>query len=229
MKKRSKRYKKIEKAFKKEALQAKEAISLIKKNSKAGFDETIDVVINLGIDPKKPEQAVRGIVNLPAGSVKKKRVAVFVSDKKKAAMALKKGAVVAGGDDLIKKIKETEKCDFDVAIAEGAMMPKISQIAKILGPKGLMPNPKAGTISEEPLKTLEELQSGKVNFRADESGAVKIPIGKISWDDGKILKNFEALIEAVQKAKPESIKQEFIKKIFISSTMGPSVQVIVNN
>lgn len=227
MRGRSKRYKELEKVFPKEAFLGKEAVYAVKKNSKAKFDETIDVVIRLGIDPKKTEQKVRGILNLPSGATKKKRVAVFVSEKKKAAEALKKGAAIAGGEELIKKIKETEKCDFDVAVAEPRMMPKISQIAKILGPRGLMPNPKTGTISADPLKVLEELQGGKISFSSDESGLIHISIGKVSWEEDKILKNFEAATEAVKKAKPESVKQEFIKKVYISSSMGPSIEVKV--
>lgn len=225
MRKRSKRYQQIEKSFAAKELSAKEAISLIKQNSKAKFDESVDVVINLRIDAKKSDQAVRGNVELPSGSPKKKRIAVFVSDDEKAKKAIKEGAIKAGGDDLIKEIKETGKCDFDIAVAEAIMMPKISKIAKILGPKGLMPNPKAGTISNDPLKTLAELQGGKVSFRTDEDGAIKLSIGKVSWDEEKLIKNLEALIEAANKAKPESVKQDLIKSIFISSTMGPSVRI----
>ncbi len=201
-----------------------EAIDFIKANPSAKFDETIDVHIQFGIDPQKTEQQVRGSAVLPHGGIRKKRIAAFVtsSNVKEAEEA---GADLIGGQDLIEKIKNTNKCDFDVAIAEPGLMKTLTQIAKILGPKGLMPNPKSETITTEVKKTIEEIRKGKINFKSDAGGSLHQSIGKVSWDKEKIRDNFNALLTAVKKDKPRKTKGAFIENVVLASTMGPGLKI----
>jgi len=203
-----------------------EAVKLIKQSSKVKFDASVEVHINLGIDPKKSDQLIRSSVNLPHGSGKTVRVAAFVADDKKDE-AEAAGADLVGSDDLIDKIKETGKCDFDIAVATPAMMKKLAVIARVLGQKGLMPSPKTGTITPDPAAVIKELKQGKMSFKNDTSGNLHIVCGKVSFDDKKLIANIEALLDLIKKIKPESLKGTFIKGVHLSSSMGPSVKVEV--
>ncbi len=203
-----------------------EAIDLVKQTAKTKFDGSVEVHLNLGIDTKKGEQSVRGSVILPHGTGKIKKVAVFATDEKQAKEA---GADVIGSEELIKNIVSTGKIDFDVAIATPEMMKKLAGAAKVLGPRGLMPSPKAGTLVDgDKLKqTVEEIKKGKVAFKNDESGNLHQIIGKISWESQKIKENFNVFLDAVKQAEPAGLKGYFIKSLHLTSTMGPAVKVEV--
>lgn len=222
---RSKKYQKIKKQIDKfKACTLDQAIDFLQTNSSANFDETIEVHIQLGIDPRKTEQQVRGTVVLPQGTVKKKRIAAFVSpvNEKQAKEA---GAYLIGGVGLIEKIKATGKCDFDIAIAEPEMMRNLAQIAKILGPKGLMPNPKSETVTTEIKKVITEIQKGKITFKNDAGGNLHQAVGRISWSKEKVKDNIEAFLTAVKEVKPSKIKGAFIKGFVLASTMCPGIKV----
>lgn len=203
---------------------AADAIALAKKTATTKFVGNVEVHVRLGIDAKKTEQAIRATVTLPHGTGKVKRIVAFVSEGKEKE-ALDAGAAMAGGEDLIKKIKDTEKTDFDIAIAEPAMMAKLAAVAKILGPKGLMPNPKTGTVSADIAKTVKEYAGGKTEFKNDDSGNVHMIIGKTNFPDDQILANYKIFMEALQNSRPAAVKAEFIQGITINSTMGPGVKV----
>jgi large subunit ribosomal protein L1 len=203
-----------------------EAIELAKKTANTKFVGMIEVHIRTGIDAKKTDQAVRGTVSLPNGTGKTKRVAAFVTEaKEKEAKAA--GAVLVGGEELIKQIKESEKTDFDVAVAEPAIMPKLAQIAKILGTRGLMPNPKTGTVSADIAGTIKEISGGKVNFKNDDSGNIHQIIGKSDFDTAKLVENFKAFYNAAAAAKPSTVKKTFIASVTLNATMGPGIRVKV--
>lgn len=201
-----------------------EAIALAKQTSKVKFDASLEAHFKLGIDPKQTEQKVRAQVSLPHGTGKKVRVAAFITpgNEKQAQEA---GAFLIGGEELVKKIKETGKTEFDVAVAEPAMMKNLAQIAKILGQKGLMPSPKTGTVGEDIGKIIGELKAGRLDVKTDDTGVVHAMIGKVSFDDSKLFENFKALKDAIHKARPASVKKEFVKSISISSSMGPGIRV----
>lgn len=220
---RSKRYQSLaSKIDKKKEYTIDEAIKLIKATSRTKFDSSVEVHIRLGIDPKKGEQMVRSNAVLPHGTGKTKKVVVFCENEKAA-----QGADIIGDEEMIKKIISSGKADFDVAIAVPSMMKKLAGAAKVLGPKGLMPSPKAGTVVEEDKlpQVIEEIKKGKVNFRNDDSGNVHQIIGKVSWEDNKLKENFEAFVEAVVKARPAAAKGTYVKAVYLTSTMGPSVKV----
>ncbi|MGC9049252.1 MAG: 50S ribosomal protein L1 [Patescibacteria group bacterium] len=222
---RNKKYQEIKKKIDPSKIYSlDEAIDFIKKNPAAKFDESIEIHITLDIDPSKTEQQIHGSVILPAGTVKKRKIVAFVTLAKREE-AKQAGVDIVGGIDLIEKINETGKCDFDMAIAEPAMMKDLARIAKILGPKGLMPNPKSETITTDIKKTVKELTGGKINFKNDPQGIIHQAIGKVSWPVENIKKNALSFLEAVKKAKPQTVKGNFIKNITISSTMGPSIKI----
>ncbi|MDD4271396.1 MAG: 50S ribosomal protein L1 [Patescibacteria group bacterium] len=201
-----------------------EAVELAKKLSKTKFDASLEVHFRLGIDTKKGEQQVRLAVSLPHGTGKTIKVAAFVTpDKEKEVREA--GADYAGGEELINEIKKTEKTDFQVAVAEPAMMKNLAVIAKILGTRGLMPSPKNETVTPNPAKAVLELKKGKVSLKNDDTGNVHVAIGKVSFDTEKLAQNFETLLEAVKKAKPATSKGIYIKKVSISSTMGPGIKL----
>lgn len=200
-----------------------EAVSEVKKNAKAKFDESVEVHFRLDIDPKKSDQQVRGVADLPHGTGKSVKIVVFTTTQKKEAEAA--GAELVGGEELIDKIKSTGKIDADVAIATPEMMPKLATIAKILGPKGLMPNPKNQTVTPKVKEVIEALKKGRADFKNDNSGNLHQAIGKVSFDGALLEENFKALLEAVRKAKPEGAKGKFLKSVAICSTMGKSVRV----
>lgn len=200
-----------------------EAISLAKKTATTKFVGSVEIHIRTGIDPKKTDQQVRGSVSLPHGTGKTKRIAAFVTDAK-AADAKAAGAVLVGGEDLIKTIKETEKTDFDVAIAEPALMPKLAQIAKILGTRGLMPNPKTGTVGENIGQIIKEIAGGRVNFKNDDSGNIHVTIGKTNFEEAKLLENLKAFTDALNGSRPAGLKGQFLVTMTMNSTMGPGIR-----
>lgn len=201
-----------------------EAISLTKNLSKVKFDASVEVHFRLGIDPKKGDQQIRTAVSLPHGTGKQVTVAAFVNADKVDEVK-KAGADIVGNEDLIAEIKKTEKTDFDVAVAEPAMMKNLAQIAKILGTRGLMPSPKNETVSPDPAKAVAELKKGKVSFKNDDTANIHVVIGKTSFEDEKLIENFKTINEAIKKAKPAKAKGTYIENISLSSSMGPGVKV----
>ncbi|SCW73319.1 large subunit ribosomal protein L1 [Paenibacillus tianmuensis] len=200
-----------------------EAIELVKKTARAKFDETVEVAVRLGVDPRKQDQAVRGVVVLPHGTGKTKRVLVFAKgDKAKEAEAA--GADFVGDQDMINKIQQGW-FDFDVCVATPDMMSEVGKLGRILGGKGLMPNPKAGTVTFDVAKAVQEIKAGKIEYRLDKAGQIHAPIGKVSFDAEKLAENFQALIDALNRAKPAAAKGVYLKNIAVSSTMGPSARV----
>ena len=201
-----------------------EAISLVKQTGKAKFDETVELSIRLGVDPRHADQQVRGTVVLPHGTGKKVRVLVFAKgDKAEEARAA--GADYVGEAELADKIKNENWFDFDVAVATPDMMGVVGRIGRILGPKGLMPNPKSGTVTADVAKAIEEIKGGMVEYRVDKTAIAHVPIGKASFDEEKLVENLTALMEAVVKAKPSSAKGTYLKSLYLSTTMGPSVRL----
>ncbi len=228
MAKRGKRYKALlEKYDKYTEYPIKEAIKLVKELATAKFDETVELHMKMGIDPKKPDQNIRSSVVLPHGTGKNVRVLVF-AEGPKAEEARQAGADYVGSDDLIEKIKNGW-LDFDVAIATPDQMRKVSKIARILGPRGLMPNPKAGTVTNDLTSAIKEFKAGKIEFRNDKTGNLHIPIGKASFDEEKLLENFKAALNAVLAAKPATAKGAYIKKMVLAPTMGPGVKVNIKD
>ncbi len=199
-----------------------EAFKLVKENAKAKFDESVEVHIRLGIDPKKGEQQVRATAVLPHGTGKTKKIAVFTENEKEAKEA---GADIVGGKELIQKIKTKGVIDFDIAVATPEIMKDLAQIAKILGPKGLMPSPKSETVTKNVKKIVKDLKGGKITFKNDETSNIHQAIGKVSWDTKKLKENFEAFLEAVKRARPAGVKGSYIKQVVLCSTMGPGVKV----
>ena len=200
-----------------------EALALVKEASFAKFDETVDLSVRLGVDPRKADQMVRGAVVLPNGLGKEVRVLVFAKGEK-AMEATEAGADYVGADDLVEKIKGGW-FDFDTAIATPDMMGTVGKIGKLLGPRGLMPNPKVGTVTFELARAVEEAKSGKVEYRVEKAGIVHAPVGKVSFDVDKLQENILSLMDALVKAKPSTSKGSYLKKVSISSTMGPGVNV----
>jgi len=203
-----------------------EAVKAIKEGKKAKFDESVEVHLKLGINSKKSDQMVRSTVVLPNGIGKTKKIAVITTDDKRKD-AENAGADIVGGEDMIEKIKTSGKLEFDVLVATPDIMRHLAKIAKILGPRGLMPSPKSDTVTTNISKTVEELKKGKINFKNDDTGNVHQIIGKVSFDDDKLVENFKALINAIKKVKPASAKGTYIKSIVICSTMGKGVKVVV--
>ena len=203
-----------------------EAVSLVKSMASAKFDESIDVSIRLGVDPRKADQMVRGTVDLPAGTGKDIRVAVFATGEA-ADEARAAGADIVGADDLATEV-EGGKMDFDLVIASPDMMPVVGRLGRVLGPRGLMPNPKTGTVTPDVGKAVEEFKGGKVEYRTDRYGNVHVQLGKAGFEPAALEDNFRAVIDEIQRAKPASAKGRYIKKITVSSTMGPGVHVDLN-
>ena len=201
-----------------------EAIKILKDKSYVKFNETIDISINLGIDSNKTDQNIKGVVNLPSGSGKTVKVAVIANDEKQNDAKIN-GADLVGSDDIIDTISKS-KIEFDILIATPDMMPKLSKVAKILGPKGLMPNPKLGTVTNEISKSVKDAKSGQVKFKNDKSGIVHAGIGKIDFSDDDLLENIKTFYSTIVKSKPDTVKGSFIKKVTIASTMG--IGLIIN-
>jgi large subunit ribosomal protein L1 len=203
-----------------------EALALVKSLASAGFDETVELAVRLGVDPRKADQMVRGTVALPSGTGKDVRVAVFAAGEA-ADEARKAGADLVGADDLAARI-EQGSFDFDVAIATPDLMPLVGRLGRVLGPRGLMPNPKTGTVTQDVGRAVSEFKGGKVEYRTDRYGNVHVPLGKVSFDVAALEANFRAVIDELQRAKPASAKGRYLKKISVSSTMGPGVKVDTN-
>ena len=203
-----------------------EAARLAKTTSTTKYDATVEVAIRLGVDPRKADQMVRGTVNLPHGTGKTARVIVFaVGDK--AAQAEAAGADAVGSDDLIERI-QGGWLDFDAAIATPDQMSKVGKIARILGPRGLMPNPKTGTVTPDVTKAINEIKGGKINFRVDKQANLHLVIGKASFDDTKLVENYAAALDEINRAKPSASKGKFLKKVTFTTTMGPGIPVDPN-
>ncbi len=202
---------------------AEEAINIVLANATAKFDETIELLVRLGVDPRKTDQMIRGTVALPSGTGRDVRVAVFAQGEA-AAAAEAAGAEFVGGEELAAEV-EGGMTDFDVAIAAPDMMPTVGKLGRVLGPRGLMPNPKAGTVTPDVAKAVEEFKGGKVEFRTDRNGNVHVPVGKASFDADKIMANVVVVIEELERAKPASAKGRYLKKVGLSSTMGPGVKI----
>ena len=203
---------------------AREAFDLVKTLAPAKFDETVEVVYALGIDAKKADQLVRGTVSLPHGTGKEVRVAVFCAPDKEAE-AQSAGADIVGGADLIEKIQGGMELDADVAIASPEMMSEVGKLGRVLGPRGLMPNPKTGTVTDDIGKAVVEFKGGKLEYRNDRYGNVHVPIGKVSFEVDQLFGNLSALTAEIQRARPAGAKGRYVKSLTISSTMGPGVKV----
>ncbi|RYL89912.1 50S ribosomal protein L1 [Sporolactobacillus sp. THM7-4] len=224
MAKKGKKYLEAAKAIdRSKAYDIDEAIGLVKKVASAGFDESVDVAVRLGVDTRKNDQQVRGAVVLPNGTGKTQRVLVFARGEK-AREAEAAGADYVGEQELADKINDGW-FDFDVVVATPDMMAQVGRLGRVLGPKGLMPNPKTGTVTFDVAKAVKEIKAGKVEYRAQKDGNVHVPIGKVSFDDAKLVENFRVLIETLIKAKPAAAKGTYLKNVAVSSTMGPGVKV----
>ncbi|MBR3281313.1 MAG: 50S ribosomal protein L1 [Clostridia bacterium] len=225
MKQRSKKYQDSVKMIDKEAsYDAKAAIELVEKMPKAKFDETIEAHFKLGVDSKHADQQVRGVIVLPHGTGKTQRVLVFARGAK-ADEATAAGADFVGAEDLIPRIEKENWFDYDVIVATPDMMGIIGRLGKVLGPKGLMPNPKSGTVTMDVAKAVQEIKAGKIEYRLDKNNIIHCPIGKASFGAEKLVENYEALYEAIVKAKPAAAKGTYIQSISVSSTMGPGVDI----
>jgi len=200
-----------------------DAVALVKKNAKAKFDETVEIAMNLGIDPRHADQMVRGLISLPNGTGKTLRIGVFARGAK-AEEALAAGADVVGADDLAEKVQAGD-IQFDRCIATPDMMALVGRLGKILGPRGLMPNPKLGTVTMDVKGAVAAARAGQVEFRAEKAGVIHAGIGKASFDEDKLMENIRALVDAIQKAKPTGAKGTYLQKVSLSSSMGPGVRV----
>jgi len=228
MKKSKRHIANLEKVEKHKLYTVEEAVKLVKETSNSKFDATIEVAMNLNLDVKKADQQLRGAVVLPHGTGKSKRILVLT--KGEGANAAKEaGAEFVGDVDMITKIEKENWFDFDVIIATPDMMPMLGKIGKLLGPKGLMPNPKTGTVTTDVVKAVEETKKGKVNYRTDSYGNVHGIVGKVSFDENKIVENLNAFVEAIVKVKPTTVKGNYVKNISISSTMGPGIKIDLNS
>lgn len=224
MKKRGKNYQEaIKSVDRNKSYDVKEAIAILKEVSKAKFDETVEVAFRLGVDPKKADENIRGALVLPHGTGKTQSVLVFAKGEKiKEAEAA--GADYIGDAEIIQKIKDGW-FDFDVIVATPDMMAEVGKLGRVLGPKGLMPNPKTGTVTFEVEKAVNEIKAGKIEYRVDKASNLHAPIGKISFEDDKLIENFEALVETIVKVKPQSSKGRYIRNLAVTSTMGPGIKI----
>ncbi len=224
---RSKSYKEVKEKIGEDAMDIASAATFVKEHARAKFDETIELHITLGVDTGKSDQMVRGSVVLPAGTPTQKRVAVVTNDAEKQEAAKKQGAVLVGGDDVIADMEKNGISDIDVVIATPDMMPKIAKVAKVLGPKGLMPNPKNGTVTADVAAAVQELAAGKITFKMDSQGNIHAALAKASWDAEKTEQNVRALIDAIRAVRPQNQRGEFMKKIVLKSSMSPAVRLTI--
>ncbi len=223
--KRGKKYVEAAKAIDRAQLyDVAEAVALVKKTAVAKFDETIEAHIRTGCDGRHADQQIRGAVVLPHGTGKKVRILVFAKDAK-AAEAEAAGADYVGGMELIEKIQKENWFEFDVVVATPDMMGVVGRIGRVLGPKGLMPNPKAGTVTMDITKAVQDIKAGKIEYRLDKTNIIHVPLGKASFTEEQITDNFQTLIDAINKARPAAVKGQFLKSIVLTSTMGPGVKV----
>ena len=223
--KRGKKYVEAAKAINRTTLyDVAEAVALVKQTAVAKFDETIEAHVRTGCDGRHADQQIRGAVVLPHGTGKKVRILVFAKDAK-AAEAEAAGADYVGGMELIEKIQKENWFEFDVVVATPDMMGVVGRIGRVLGPKGLMPNPKAGTVTMDVAKAIKDIKAGKIEYRLDKTNIIHVPLGKASFTDEQIADNFQTLIDAINKARPAAVKGQFLKSVVLSSTMGPSVKI----
>lgn len=223
--KRGKKYLEVAKLVDSATLYSlEEAAELLTKTARAKFDETVELHIRLGVDSRHADQQVRGATVLPHGTGKKIRVLVFAKGDK-AEEALAAGADFVGGEDLIPKIQNENWFGFDVTVATPDMMGVVGRLGRVLGPKGLMPNPKAGTVTMDVAKAVQDIKAGKIEYRLDKANIIHVPVGKVSFGSGKLLENIQALMTAVIKAKPSAAKGQYLKSVVLSTTMGPGVKV----
>ena len=223
--KRSKKYQEAAKAIERTSLyEPEEAVKLVKHAATAKFDETIEAHIRTGCDGRHADQQIRGAVVLPHGTGKKVRVLVFAKDAK-LEEAQAAGADYVGGDELIPKIQNDGWLDFDVVVATPDMMGIVGRLGRVLGPKGLMPNPKAGTVTMDVAKAISDIKAGKIEYRLDKTNIVHVPIGKASFTEDQLRENFQTLMEAILKAKPSAVKGQYLRSISLAPTMGPGVKV----
>lgn len=209
------------------AYEATEAVNLVLSTAKAKFDETVELHVRLGVDPRQADQQVRGVLVLPNGTGKNKKVLVIAKGEK-ADQALAAGADYVGAEEMVQRIQKDNWFDFDVVITTPDMMGVVGRIGRVLGPKGLMPNPKSGTVTMDVTKAVKEVKAGKVEYRLDKTAIIHCPIGKKSFGADKIVENYNALMEAIIKAKPAAAKGQYIKSVTLTSTMGPGVKVFCN-
>jgi large subunit ribosomal protein L1 len=222
---KGKRYTDALKRFDREQLYSPvEALDLVKSLAAAKFDETVEVAVRLGVDPRRADQIVRGSLQLPAGTGKTKRVAVFASGEA-AAEARAAGADVVGADDLVARIEKEGFLEFDVAIATPDLMAQVGRLGRVLGPRGLMPNPKTGTVTTDVGKAVVEFRGGRVEYRTDRVGNVHVPIGRVSFEQAPLLENYRAVIDELMRAKPAAAKGKYIRSVTLCSTMGPGVPI----
>ena len=223
--KRGKKYVEAAKAIDRGTLyEVADAVALVKKTAVAKFDETIEAHIRTGCDGRHADQQIRGAVVLPHGTGKKVRILVFAKDAK-AEEAKAAGADYVGGMELIEKIQKENWFEFDVVVATPDMMGVVGRIGRVLGPKGLMPNPKAGTVTMDVTKAIQEIKAGKIEYRLDKTNIIHVPLGKASFTEEQLADNFQTLIDAINKARPAAVKGQFLKSVVLTSTMGPSVKV----
>jgi large subunit ribosomal protein L1 len=201
-----------------------EAVDLVKELARAKFDETIELAVRLGVDPRKAEQIVRGTLSLPSGSGREVRVAVFAAGEK-ATEARSAGADVVGADDLVARVAGEGFLDFDVAIATPDLMGQVGTLGRILGPRGLMPNPKTGTVTMDVGKAVSEFKSGRVEYRTDKVGNIHVPVGKASFSKAQVVANIHAVMDELVRAKPAAAKGRYVRSVTLSSTMGPGVRI----
>lgn len=221
----SKNYKNSsEKIDKSKLYSVADAVALVKEIKTAKFDETVDVAFNLGVDPRKADQMVRGSLTLPNGTGKTQRILVF-ADGDQAKAAEEAGADYVGADDYVQKIQKDNWLDFDIIVATPKMMPKIGGLGRVLGPRGLMPNPKVGTVTNDVANVISEIKKGKVSYRVDKQGNLHFIAGKLSFDTDKLVENVQSIFAEVVKVKPSSAKGTYIKNVALSSTMGPSIKL----
>jgi len=224
---RGKKYEAAIKRFDRQALHSPvEAVDLVKSTAPAKFDETVELSARLGVDPRKPDQMLRGTVSLPSGTGKTVRVAVFASGQA-AEEARAAGADIVGADDLVQRVQNGD-LDWDVSIATPDMMALVGRVGRVLGPRGLMPNPKTGTVTPDVGKAVGEVKGGRVEYRTDKYGNVHVPIGKVSFDRAALLANFRAVVDELSRAKPAAAKGRYVKGMTLSSTMGPGVRIDPN-
>ncbi|MGD1011736.1 MAG: 50S ribosomal protein L1 [Acidimicrobiales bacterium] len=222
---KGKRYAEAVKSYNRDHLYTPlEAMDLVKAMAKARFDETIELATRLGVDPRRADQIVRGSLSLPSGTGRAVRVAVFAAGEQ-AAAARDAGADVVGADDLVLRIEKEGFLDFDVAIATPDLMAQVGRLGRVLGPRGLMPNPKTGTVTTDIEKAVGEYKAGKVEYRTDRVGNVHIPIGKASFDRAQLVANYRAAIDEIMRAKPAAAKGRYVRSLTVSSTMGPGVKI----
>ena len=228
MKKGKKYIKAMELVEKHKAYTKEEAIDLVKKTSTSNFDGSVEIAVRLNVDTKKTDQQVRGALVLPNGTGKAKRVLVLTKNDAQVKAAKEAGAEFVGGEELIDKIAKENWLDFDVIIATPEMMPLLGKIGKLLGPRGLMPNPKTGTVTTDTKKAIEDVKKGRIEFRTDSYGNVHAIIGKASFDAAKLVENLDAFMNVIIKSKPTTVKGQFIKNVSVSSTMGPGIKIDIN-